>query len=863
VFSELQHLYETFITEIHLRFPSRCSLAQEGTLSGSDFSWLYIHTPSKTLPPHGWKIHVSCSVTEIPKLIAQVLRPLLSVEQSFKLPRQLQGWFLLNSGGAGHTQLGKIITIYPSSDAEMRRLALFLRGAWPTCSGPRVLSDLPLNETGSISTRFGVFGRLNAVIDEEGRTQYELRLPGDITFLDRRSLSGDQAQLAPRPPISVFPPRTLSLPLIAEFLTTKYLLYGFKHHSPKSTLVHAIDLESEAHVVVKIANRGVAEDSSGLDSRARLKQEFDCLSALEGRLEWTARPLGYIQNDECAMLAMTHIHGHPVAMLPYDSRLRAWNRLAEAVETLHQLGVVHRDVKLDNALSLDGGAVSIVDFEFCQPIGSVVQGGAGTRGHRSPIAAGIVCTQEDQYALGASLFHAATDCTPATIPPPASRMLGLAKVCTSPQIANLIASKVKHNSFKAPPSVTISRESIPKTELSGYHSRLLPKAKHLTQEEEQWLLRAIVETLDATYEARTKVSDGCFWPGGFTTGHSGFQALNHGAAGILLALLSIAKKLPSRKAEDMIRDASEWLRKAPIHPRAAGLFSGNAGIALALCEAGRHLGDTRLTIAGLERLRVAAASVLHHDLFFGASGVLLAASKMSRLLNSEEPTDLAKHLTEQLEAAVCVERDVSFWPTVRDEAHTGPTFGAAHGTAGTALGLGVFSRLTGDLKLRRFADEAARSVYLFSRSRGLRYTPMGMDSVDVRRRSNEWCHGTGGYLWCVLQMPSALTPDEMRDLLDEFVDSPLMASPILCHGLAGQVDICRLALNFGYRVDCLRERIVRLLRTLRLMAQRKSGKIVWGGENPEYCGPGLLTGWLGPCVEIHLALHDNRNTLLG
>jgi len=186
-----------------------------------------------------------------------------------------------------------------------------------------------------------------------------------------------------------------------------------------------------------------------------------------------------------------------------------------------------------------------------------------------------------------------------------------------------------------------------------------------------------------------------------------------------------------------------------------------------------------------------------------------------------------------------------------------PLTGAAHGCAGVALSLAEWSKCA--------PDDHARGVALdvFSRLFANGRTADGglMRSLDTTPTEDRlWCHGAAGYLWSLLV---GVGDDPLlRDAVDwsakRFFSSSILTSPVYCHGLAGQLDLCRLLEAIERFTARAQERAALIVGTLRLLAERRSGDVVWMSEEPETITPDLWVGFLGPAVALarHAAMAE-------
>ena len=98
--------------------------------------------------------------------------------------------------------------------------------------------------------------------------------------------------------------------------------------------------------------------------------------------------------------------------LPCDLTLDLACQLADALRAVHEVGLVHRDVKPRNVILEAGNRARLVDFGFAAPVGSLgPRDSAGTRRYSAPEqfrSPDRVDARADLYALGRVLFECLT-----------------------------------------------------------------------------------------------------------------------------------------------------------------------------------------------------------------------------------------------------------------------------------------------------------------------------------------------------------------------------------------------------------------------------------------------------------------------
>ncbi|MGW2540613.1 serine/threonine-protein kinase, partial [Kitasatospora sp. NPDC001574] len=173
-------------------------------------------------------------------------------------------------------------------------------------------------------------------------------------------------------------------------------------------------------VAVKVVRGELAEDA---EFRARFRQEVDAARRVGG--SWTAPVLDADTEGERPWVATGYIAGPALGAavtehgpLPEPAVRTLGAGLAEALDHVHGLGLVHRDVKPSNVLlTLDGPR--LIDFGIARALDAasgLTQSGyvVGSPGFMSPEQANgqLAGPPSDVFSLGAVLGYAATGVHP-------------------------------------------------------------------------------------------------------------------------------------------------------------------------------------------------------------------------------------------------------------------------------------------------------------------------------------------------------------------------------------------------------------------------------------------------------------------
>src|SRR5687767_11752311 len=124
-----------------LRRSQRHWLSLIRKLPFSEGEWRYSRPARVPGPAQGWKLHVSATVLSAAEVFARCYPVLHKHQACFKVPGSLGFLASLNSGLRNFSQVGKFLTVYPSSIGQATELARELHAATRGLAGPRIPFD--------------------------------------------------------------------------------------------------------------------------------------------------------------------------------------------------------------------------------------------------------------------------------------------------------------------------------------------------------------------------------------------------------------------------------------------------------------------------------------------------------------------------------------------------------------------------------------------------------------------------------------------------------------------------------------------------------------------------------------------------
>ncbi|MEV8376047.1 class III lanthionine synthetase LanKC [Kribbella sp. NPDC056861] len=534
--------------------------------------WMNYAPAGLRLPQQGWKIHVSAGLDDAEQAIAAIWEYCVPRGLAFKFLRSKPVAVMLNSKSAARGSSGKLVTIYPTDEAQFELVLKELDTLLAGIRGPYILSDLRYAD-GPLFVRYGAFV-----------TRYCLSDSGERVY----ALADAEGRLVPdvRGPTFSIPSWVTLPPFLEPHLTARnavttnelaYLIESVIQFSNGGGVYLGRRRDSETKVVLKEGRPLAGLDVIGRDAVTRVGHERDILQRLAG-LDVVPAVHDYFVLGDHHFLVEEFVDSNPLQRLigrqyPLTrpdsttgerAEYAEWalTMLAEverAVAALHERGVVFNDIHPGNVLVDGDGRLVLIDFEVAtlateQARSALAHPGYAAPGDRQGV-------DVDRYALA---------CLALGLFAPQSTMLLHFHPQKAYQLADLVSStfSVPRATFDAAVSTIVG-------------DRLVQQDDPPMPGRASWpLVREAITTAivaSATPERNDRLFPGDiaqFEPGGGVN-------LAHGAAGVLYAL--------ARSGAGRFPEYEDWLRKHAQDPAIGpGLYSGLHGIALVLTELGCH-----------------------------------------------------------------------------------------------------------------------------------------------------------------------------------------------------------------------------------------------------------------------------------
>jgi hypothetical protein len=393
-----------------LRRSQRHWLSAIRKLPFSEGEWRYSRYASLPGPAQGWKIHVSATVLSAAEVFARCYPVLRKYRVCFKVPGSLGFLASLNSGLGDFSQVGKFLTVYPSSIRQATELARKLHDATRGLEGPRIPFDAVYRRRSLVHYRYGAFRRAKG-----GQSQI-LRGPRGERIQDKRA-PGKAVPSWVTDPFVAEPQKTKSFKFNGP-IGVELIAFNAKMQRGKGGVYEALDLSVSPPrvVIIKEGRRHGETDWLGKDGYARVKQEGRVLRSLQKAGLRVPQIFREFVQDGNRYLVLERIAGRRlIPKTRVHPRRHSWRRAARLLNQLerllcriHEAGWVWRDCKPSH-IFVHRGQFRVIDFEDACRIEQRDVQWSGSKHYSTPRGKDILSRRagvwEDDYALGVIAFQ--------------------------------------------------------------------------------------------------------------------------------------------------------------------------------------------------------------------------------------------------------------------------------------------------------------------------------------------------------------------------------------------------------------------------------------------------------------------------
>ncbi|MGZ8845342.1 MAG: class III lanthionine synthetase LanKC N-terminal domain-containing protein [Pyrinomonadaceae bacterium] len=377
-----------------------------------DSIWRYRYGVNRRLPESGWKLHISATILNAPGILNRIAPFLIDRRVQFKAARTLSDVSKLNSGlYHSYSQIGKVITVYPQSEAQAIYLAERLHELTRRFAAPAVPFDLRFAQASNVYYRFGAFRQVSIEHPDGGRT-LAIRKPSGELVPDERDNPKPDWVRDPFEDLRVHKQRRKSISAGTPFRVMNALI-----QRGKGGVYQAIDFSASPprRCLLKEGRKHGELTWDGRDGAWRVRNEERVLKRLTACGVTVPEVYASFEVKGNVYLAMEFIEGESLhnlllkrrRRLPLARVLSYGAQLSLFLSRMHQAGWTWRDCKPKNLIVTEGERLVPIDFEGAAEIDRPDRLLWGTPGFVPPERqrhSDGNAIPDDLYALGSVLY---------------------------------------------------------------------------------------------------------------------------------------------------------------------------------------------------------------------------------------------------------------------------------------------------------------------------------------------------------------------------------------------------------------------------------------------------------------------------
>jgi len=374
----------------------------------------------------GWILHIAVVVTQIEKLLAEVLPILKDYGVQFKIPANRDFAGAIMDGVLGYEKLAHLVCVYPASDEQAVEIASALITVTAPFKGPKVLTDSYLG--GRVYCRHGAHHPV--IADNNGIFEEWIQYPDG-------GMEKEVFTIPFQMPAGIkWPFLAISAPCpYQDIVPDNYKVMSFFKTDAKTSVIKTLyqkNIFSYPWRILKQGKQAMFSDEWGRDITDRLRWQYELHTELQDHIP-IPRAYDLFETNGDTFLSMEYVKGMLLddavkqlfanttwLCLPVRSRITLigyMEQLVDRIAYLHSQGIVHRDINTFNFILRKNEQITLIDVELAysikenKPYPPFKQ---GTPRFMSPQQATYVdpAYEDDIYSLGATLLVMLTGLMP-------------------------------------------------------------------------------------------------------------------------------------------------------------------------------------------------------------------------------------------------------------------------------------------------------------------------------------------------------------------------------------------------------------------------------------------------------------------
>lgn len=295
-----------------------------------------------TLKDNGFKIHISATLQNVKLILNEVVPVLFKYDVKFKLIRNTKHLNYLNTGYYGYSQIGKMCTIYPKSNAQLLSLLEELYQVTKSFRSISIPSDFVYKKSSVVHYRYGelvtVKKENNDFVDNRERIIPDfVDIPIEDYFIPRRN----------------------------EINNTFSLLKCLRARG-KSAVYLAVDKEKKNLVILKSGQLLGETNIYGYDGLDKVWNEYVSIKELQN-LNIYPKPIDILYLTDSLILVQEFFQGETLDKLLEDQpnviAKSHINKIFDHIIAIHEKKFIVNDLSPDNIL-INNSAVYFIDAEY-------------------------------------------------------------------------------------------------------------------------------------------------------------------------------------------------------------------------------------------------------------------------------------------------------------------------------------------------------------------------------------------------------------------------------------------------------------------------------------------------------------------